>query len=75
MIGNLGHGGLFIGTGTIPDIGEPVHLRFSLPGGSPIAVTGLVWWTRTPQKGTPGFGLRLLDESSAYESAVEHLLA
>jgi uncharacterized protein (TIGR02266 family) len=77
-INNMGSGGLFIGTGTIPDQGEPVSVRFNLPGESPIAVTGLVWWTTKdalrPPSGPQGFGLRLLDASEAYEEAVERLL-
>jgi uncharacterized protein (TIGR02266 family) len=77
-INNMGAGGLFIGTGTIPDQGEPVSVRFTLPGESPIAVTGLVWWTTNDlvhRSGSPqGFGLRLLDASEAYETAVERLL-
>ena len=78
QIGNIGAGGLFIGTGTIPDQGEPVSVRFSLPGESPIAVTGLVWWTTKDlarrSSGPEGFGLRLLDASEAYDRAVERLL-
>ena len=84
QIDNIGAGGLFIGTGTIPDQGEPVSVRFSLPGESPIAVTGLVWWTtkdlaRT-SSGRQGFGLipqtpRVLDATVLLESRKVQLLA
>lgn len=78
-ITNLGSGGLFVGSGTIPDQGEPVSLRFSLPGEAPIAMTALVWWNTNDQGSrigqSQGFGLRFLEENEAYDRAIGRLLA
>ncbi len=79
VIRNLGMGGLFVGSRAIPEHGEMVSLRFSLPGEGRVSLTGLVWWTtRDEPQGRrhphAGFGLRLLDQGEAYETAVGKLL-
>ena len=79
-IKNLSAQGLFIGTTSrIPDEGELVHLKFAPPGEPSIHVVGLVWWTTQacPDRAqrSPGFGLRLIEDSAAYDRAVDRLLA
>ena len=74
VIRNLGVGGVFVGSREIPENGEMVSLRFALPGKGRVSLTGLVWWTTQDDPGQQhrhaGFGLRLLDQGEAYESAV-----
>jgi Tfp pilus assembly protein PilZ len=78
-IKNVGENGLFVGTSSIPDEGESVRLRFTMPGGEKLEVSGLVWWTTGSQAQlaparSPGFGLRLLEENPDYQAAVQRLL-
>lgn len=64
-IKNVGEGGLFVGTTTIPDEGEAVELCLHTARGLSIELSGMVWWTRPlGAGGAPGFGLRILDEDS-----------
>ena len=75
-IRNLGAGGLFIRTGSVPEQGEVIRLRFESPGGAPIVVEGLVWWTtdeRVPQRGEQGFGVCLLAASPAYRALIANM--
>jgi hypothetical protein len=66
---NVGEGGVFVGTGSIPGEGENAALDFTAPGGHDIRLSGLVWWT-TDDDGrlhrVPGFGLRLLEDSEEF---------
>ena len=80
QIRNLSRGGLFVSTRARIAQGELVELRFRMPSGEPMTVSGLVWWTTRERargngrsRGKPGFGLRLIDENEAYESAVGRL--
>jgi uncharacterized protein (TIGR02266 family) len=79
-IWNLSLGGLFVGTDSIPPQGEAVRLRFRLPEGQTVDVSGLVWWTTSTQTRSgrrhrlPGFGLRLIDSPPDYEKAVRRML-
>jgi len=79
VIQNLGLGGLFVGSRTIPTEGEPVSLHFELPGDVEISLTGMVWWTTDSgpreRSANPGFGLRLVDGHEDYEEAVSRLLS
>ena len=79
VIQNLGLGGLFVGSRTIPAEGEPVSLHFALPGEIEISLTGMVWWTTDSgpkeRSANPGFGLRLVDPNEDYEEAVTKLLS
>lgn len=61
---NVGEGGLFVGTNTIPDEGDAVELSLRTPRGLEIELSGMVWWTRRSRgsQGASGFGLRILDE-------------
>lgn len=69
MVRNASAGGMFVETRSIPAQGEPVSLRLSARGDTPIELTGLVWWTtedspfRHRQR---GFGLRLLEDDDRY---------
>ncbi len=77
-IRNLGENGLFVGTRTIPEQGEPVRLRFTAPGGDDVRVSGLVWWTSCDPAArddvTPGFGMRLLAVSPTDRMLISELL-
>lgn len=71
---NLSEGGAFIGTASIPPQGEMVRFEFTPPGGERIELSGLVWWTTRGRRARQeGFGLRLLDESDAYQQLLERL--
>ena len=75
-IRNLGSKGLFIRTGTIPEQGDPVLLRFEAPDGEYVAAEGLVWWTtRAHEIGQDeqGFGVCVLTTSSSYRALLDRL--
>jgi hypothetical protein len=66
---NVSEGGLFVGTSAIPEEGDTVDLELNTPGGLPIKLTGLVWWTTSHDEeagSQSGFGLRLLDPGDRY---------
>jgi hypothetical protein len=74
---NMGAGGVFIGTATIPARGEKVWLEIESPDGSAIEATGIVWWTtldwgRRPD-GRAGFGVRLVGASRRYGKLLRRL--
>jgi Tfp pilus assembly protein PilZ len=76
QIQNVGHGGLFVGTASLPNEGESVALDFQAPDGQRIRLTGIVWWTRANGKidgRAAGFGVRLLDPGESYQSFIERL--
>jgi hypothetical protein len=66
---NVGEGGLFVGTGSLPGEGESAHLHFTAPDGRELRLSGLVWWT-TEGSGVhgraSGFGLRLIEETPSF---------
>ena len=67
MIRNVSESGLFLGTTSIPDVGDCVEVRFRARDGESACVSGLVWWNTKAEKETnftrpPGFGMRLLDD-------------
>ena len=73
---NVGRGGLFVGTASIPEQGDAVTLVFEGPDGGRIRARGLVWWTTAEspgQSGAQGFGVRLLEADPSYEAMVERL--
>ncbi len=55
-------GGLFIATYQIHDVGTPLHIKVSMPGGYEFEALGVVSWTRDmPHSGTdspPGYGAK-----------------
>jgi uncharacterized protein (TIGR02266 family) len=76
-IRNLSLGGLFVGTRSIPPTGETVRVRFRMPDGHLVDVSGMVWWTTRQSDGphrVPGFGLRLMDRHPRYEQGVRSML-
>ncbi len=54
----IDHGGLFVATYMVPQIGAPVRLRVSLPGGYEFEANAIVKWSREQSEGSesPGFG-------------------
>jgi hypothetical protein len=73
-IQNVGHGGLFLCTRSIPEQGDLVEVEFAAPGGERIRVSGLVWWTsldRALRGKLSGFGVRLLDAEDPYTGFVD----
>jgi Tfp pilus assembly protein PilZ len=73
-IRNLGEGGLFVNTSSVPPQGESVQVRFTSPTEGALEVTGLVWWTTGRGHKHPGFGVRLLDADDRYQRLVRVLL-
>ncbi len=64
-IKNVGEGGLFVRTTSIPEEGDSLDLSFSLPGTGELNLSGLVWWTNSNgERGRPGFALRVFDDST-----------
>jgi Tfp pilus assembly protein PilZ len=55
------HGGIFVQTYTLLDIGTPVALRLMLPGDVELDADAVVHWTRETRSGEsePGYGARL----------------
>jgi Tfp pilus assembly protein PilZ len=76
-IGNVGQGGLFVATPSIPETGEKVELRFEEPGGQRVEVAGVVWWTtdcqEVPGGQPPGFGVRLVNAGETYRELLRQL--
>jgi uncharacterized protein (TIGR02266 family) len=74
-IKNMSEGGLFVSTTSVPEEGESVNLTFRAPGGKEVTLSGLVWWTANrgddKRHGTPGFGLRLLNENDDLRRLLE----
>jgi len=62
-------GGIFIATYQIPEIGQPVVIKVSLPGGYEFEAAGIVRWTRDAPHSTrgvespPGFGAQFTNIS------------
>jgi hypothetical protein len=73
-IRNVGEGGLFVGTASIPAQGDYVQVRFRTPAGDPMEVAGMVWWTTGRHHRNPGFGLRLLTAGDRYQAMVREML-
>jgi hypothetical protein len=61
-------GGIFIATYNIPDVGAPLAVKVSLPGGYEFEAAAIVRWTRdSPQSGpdsSPGFGAQFTQISA-----------
>ena len=85
-IRNLGSKGLFIRTGTLPQQGDPVLLRFEAPDGEYVTAEGLVWWTTQAQDigrdeegfgvtrpDEQGFGVCVLNTSTSYRTLLDRL--
>jgi hypothetical protein len=73
-IRNVGEGGLFLETSSLPPQGEQARIRFTAPTG-PIVVSGLVWWTTARRRArSVGFGFRLLEANRDFDTLVRGLL-
>jgi uncharacterized protein (TIGR02266 family) len=73
---NLGKGGLFIETAEPLDIGTPVTLRLTAPAVDPIAVEGVVTWTRPTAAGPgqpAGVGVALVAPPEALGDVVDDI--
>jgi hypothetical protein len=65
-------GGIFIATYQVPDVGSPVRIKVSLPGGYEFEAQGVVTWTREAPLSSsggsmdapPGFGARFTEISA-----------
>jgi hypothetical protein len=59
------HGGLFISTYKLPQLGHPLRVRVSLPGGYEFEAAAIVRWRREPTDGgsdaPPGFGAQFTE--------------
>ena len=75
-IRNVAEGGMFVGTTQVPDQGNLVSLSFRDYNGRGLGVSGMVWWTTADEPGphrSPGFAIRLIDESDDYRRFLESL--
>lgn len=77
---NISTGGLFIATQKIKRVGERIHLKFMLPGGTaPIECETEVRWIRENTSllrtdGSPGMGVRFIDMSPKDAEAIGRFL-
>jgi hypothetical protein len=59
------HGGIFVSTYKLPQIGQPVRVRVSLPGGYEFEANAVVRWRREPSDSgsdaPPGFGAQFTE--------------
>ena len=58
------HGGLFVATYNVPNVGDTIKVLVSMPGGYEFEAVGVVRWTRdiresTPDSSHPGCGIRI----------------
>ncbi|HQP36466.1 MAG TPA: PilZ domain-containing protein, partial [Polyangiaceae bacterium] len=64
------HGGIFVSTYNIPEIGQQLRVRVSLPGGLEFEAIGVVRWVREARESMasdispPGFGLQFTNISA-----------
>ena len=77
-IRNLSSGGLFVGTESVLEQGDPVVVKFDAPNGEPVKARGLVWWTTMDRvvygRTITGFGVRLTWASGEYRRLIEQLV-
>jgi Tfp pilus assembly protein PilZ len=69
LIQNVSPGGLFVGTSSIPEVGDPIEVLVEQQPGREVRISGLVWWTTKYLQATSfsrprGFGVRLLEEGA-----------
>jgi uncharacterized protein (TIGR02266 family) len=77
QIKNVGEGGLFVRTPSIPEAGDKVELSFDSPNGQRVEVAGVVWWTTDDREAYQlerrGFGVRLVNAGEAYRALLQRL--
>jgi uncharacterized protein (TIGR02266 family) len=76
---DISSGGIFVATGVTYEVGDKVHIRFSLPGrADPIDVEAQVRWVRDPRTvrtdGPEGMGLKFLDLTPEARAAIAEFL-
>jgi uncharacterized protein (TIGR02266 family) len=76
---NVSEGGIFVATVQAVPRGTTVDLDFTLPGGRPMKVTGVVRWTREVNDKTPelmpGLGVRFSNLAPEVASAITDFVA
>ena len=74
---NLSKGGIFLETDNPMPMGTVLNLRFSVPGGSPLEVTGLVAWVRSlPEPGKPaGMGIEFENLDGKHGELLDAIVA
>ena len=76
---DISTGGLFVTMfDAMPEVGEEVALRFTVPGGAPIQVRARVAWRRDTHTSSadalPGVGLQFLDLPTSARECVERFV-
>lgn len=76
---DISTGGLFVTMfDAMPEVGEEVALRFTVPGGAPIHVRARVAWRRDTHTSSadalPGVGLQFLELPQAARECVERFV-
>jgi uncharacterized protein (TIGR02266 family) len=74
---NLSKGGIFLETETPMPMGTVLNLRFSVPGGSTLEVTGRVTWVRLdPEPGKPaGMGIEFENLDGRHGEIIDGIVA
>jgi len=75
VIHNVSPRGMYVRSTSIPGTGPMLRLKVNLPEGRTLVLTGRVvrGATTMSSSGTPGFGLRLSEESQDYEDLLSRL--
>jgi hypothetical protein len=73
----VNEGGVFISTRRkLPNLGQNVLVRLTLPGGVELEARAVVEWTRpVGHQGAPGFGARFVDLPTYGRQLVDHFVA
>ncbi len=76
---DISTGGLFVTMfEAMPEVGEEVELRFTVPGGAPVRVHARVAWRRelgaSGADALPGVGLQFIDLPPAAQECVERFV-
>ncbi len=77
---NISRGGVFIQTGTPPQVDEVITVQLELPdGGAPATTTGLVMHRVTPEEAeqqgiVPGIGVQFLDADDRFRERIDRYI-
>jgi Tfp pilus assembly protein PilZ len=73
----VNEGGVFIATRRkLPNLGQDVLIRLTLPGGVELEARGVVEWTRpVGHQGPSGFGARFVDLPTYGRQLVDHFIS
>jgi type IV pilus assembly protein PilZ len=74
---NLSKGGIYLETDNPMPMGTVLNLRFSVPGGDPLEVTGVVAWVRgVPEPGKPaGMGIEFENLDGRHGEVIDGIVA